>query len=143
MRMVLLQLSRLHIAAGKPFEAYKQCLEESSHERHFGFRSETQRVYMHPFNDQEFGISERIRQMIINIATALIDSKPLSKSMNVNGEGWTSISSSYDCLVMLGKDVPRELIDKLRTLIVASKGFARGNSDITKLENTFRKRFGS
>ena len=121
-----------YIANGNPLNAYMHCLKEGN-----------RRIYMHPVNDAERVMSEKIRQMIVKIADALINSDPLSKNIeDFMGDGWITITSSYDCLVMLGKDVPPELIGQLRSLIVECQKFANENGEILSLEHTFKNRFG-
>jgi hypothetical protein len=97
---------------------------------------------MHPVNDAERDMSEKIRQMVIDVADALISSDPLSKNMDMLGEGWLTISSVYSCLVLLGEDVPSSLVDRLRKLILDCKKFADKNREIGQLELTFKHRFG-
>lgn len=130
-----------HIATGKPLDAYMKCLRESNH-GHSGFTGQTYRLYMHPVNDAERDMSEKIRQMIVDIADALINSDPLSKDMSMLGDGWMTVSSIYDSLIMLGQDVPPDMIGQLRSLITGCKKFANKNSEIAQLEQAFKYRFG-
>jgi hypothetical protein len=137
----LIASARKYLAEGKPFDAYMECLVESNH-GHSGFTNQSYRVYMHPVNDAERDMSEKIRQMVIDVADALISSDPLSKNMDMLGEGWLTISSVYSCLVLLGEDVPSSLVDRLRKLILDCKKFADKNREIGQLELTFKHRFG-
>ncbi len=131
-----------HIAAAKPLDAYMECLTESNH-GHSGFTGQSYRLYMHPVNDAERDMSEKIRQMIVDIAGALINSDPLSKDVaDFMGDGWLAISSSYHCLIMLGQDVPTDMIDQLRSHIAGCKKFANKNREIAQLEKAFKCRFG-
>lgn len=132
-----------YIAAGNPFKAYMHCLSESNH-GHSGFTGQSVRVYMHPVNDEEREISEKIRQMILRVADALITSNPLSveTEMGPVGYGWGAISGAYNCLVMLGEDVPPEMIERLRSLVSEAQKFAKVNREIEQLERMFKHRFG-
>jgi hypothetical protein len=132
-----------HIAAGNPLKAYMECLRGSNH-RHSGFTSQSYRVYMRPVNDVEREMSEKIRQMILKVADALISSDPLSNEseMGVLGYGWGAISDAYECLVMLGQDVPLDMICRLRSLVLDCKKFTRMNSEIDLLQHAFKCRFG-
>lgn len=129
------------VAAGKPLNAYAECLMESNH-GHSGFVSQSYRLYMHPVNDVERAMSEKIRQMIIDIANALINSDPLSKNIDMFGDGWATISSIYSCLVMLGQDVPPDMVDRLRSLVCDCEYFAANNREIEQLQHQFKRRFG-
>jgi hypothetical protein len=130
-----------YIAEGKPLDAFMYCLTEHNH-GHSGFTSQSYRVYMHPVNDTEREMSEKIRQMIVSVANALVNSDPLSRNVaDLLGDGWLVISSAYSCLTMLGQDVPSELIDRLRGLLGDCNQFAQKNREILQLQHWFKHRF--
>jgi hypothetical protein len=129
------------IKAGKPLEAYLGSLTEQNH-GHSGFIDQVRRVYRRPTNEAEQTISEEIRQMIVGVATALIDSAPLSKKMGILGDGWISITAIFDCLTMLGESVPKHLVKQLRHLLVECKNTKTKNDGIPQLEREFENRFG-
>ncbi len=136
----LIANAKERVAAGNPLDAYMYSLNEHNH-GHSGFTDQVRRVYRHPVNPDEQAVSEKIRQMIIDVATALLESKPLSKSMDIFGDGWMTVSAIFGCLVMLGQDVPKILIDALRSLIGECKKSSVKNEEILELEHNFEKRF--
>jgi hypothetical protein len=94
-------------------------------------------------NDAEREMSEKIRKMIVDVADALIKSDPLSKNVEgFMGDGWLMISSIYRCLIMLGQDVPLELVNQLRGLIDGCMQFSEKNREISRLQYSFKCRFG-
>lgn len=137
----LIAEARKLVEAGKPLDAYQSSLSEHNH-GHSDFTGQVRRVYKRPTNEVERVVSEEIRQMIIEIATALIDSEPLSKEMDTFGHGWGSITAIFDCLIMLGASVPKHLIEQLRYLIAECKKSKIKNDGIPQLERDFENRFG-
>jgi hypothetical protein len=138
----LIRKARTYLDEGKPLHAFMECLSETNH-GHSGFTNRTRRLYMHPLNDTERDMSEKIRQTIIDVANALTNSDPLSKDItDFMSDGWISITASYECLVMLGQDVPLDMVGKLRNLVEGCKKFAHMNSEIVQLEYRFKFHFG-
>lgn len=134
--------AKKYIDEGKPLDAFMYCLVESIDGKS-GFTTQSYRLYMHPVNDDERNMSEKIRKMILSVADALINSDPLSKNVTgFLGDGWLAISSTYDCLTMLGQDVPQDMIDRLRNLLEGCRMFANKNSKISQLQFAFENRFG-
>ncbi len=129
------------LAAGKPLTAFLECLSEHNH-GHSGFTDQVGRVYRRPTNDAERQVSKKLRGMILKVAQALIDSDPPSMEIGQFGNGWMSMIGIDICITYLGADVPRKLIEQFAQLLAKYCVADPGNSEVSGVEHTFKRRFG-
>lgn len=137
----LIKKSAQVIAEGDPIRAFAECLRETNH-GHSGFVEQSRRVYKRPTNETEKQVSEEIRQMIINIITALFDSNPLSKEKGAFGDAWLSITAIVECLNLLGNDVPQKMVDGLKELLAGYEKIDGENQGLLEIKFWVDRHFG-
>lgn len=136
----LIKEAKKYIAEGKPLDAYMFCLTEHNH-GHSGFVDQARRVYIRPQNAAEQKLSSSIREMIIAVVNALLK-ESLSEETGEFCTPYMIIISLYDCLCLLGANVPEEMIAAFKQKIAEYKKIERKNSELQTLEHSLRKRFG-
>lgn len=129
------------IADGRPVEAWLECLNESNQGRS-GFTDQVRRIYTRPHTEAERKVSEELRSMIIKIATAILATDLSSKSKSARYDlAWQSVRAVSDCLILLGADVPQELLDGLRKRIKRLKKMKPESSELKELWEELKERY--
>lgn len=130
-----------YISAGDPLKAYHDSLCEHNH-GHSGFVDNSRQVYMCPKNEQEKRVSKEMREMIISVIRALFTSEPLTQEKGVFGDGWYSVVAIYECLALLGTNLPAEMVQDFKNLLSEYKKLDADNREVDQIERLSKIRFG-
>jgi len=137
----LIKTANEYIIAGDPLSAYSSCLTEINH-GHSGFVDQVIRVYKRPRNEDEKNVSKEIRQMIIDIANALLDLDPVSVEKSHGNDVWGGLFKIQRCLNLLGGNIPLELIVRFKEFLSDYETHKGDSRDLFDIKKALNRRFG-